>query len=87
MRERPEIPAPPAPAADDGMVEVVLESEPNDRGWTLVHGVTVPGDFIFKVGEPKRVPRAFAEALVANNPEPWQGKGHAIYRIIEGGEG
>lgn len=60
----------------EDLVDVVLEHDANGYGFTIV-----AGEYMFKVGEPTKVPRAFAEQLIAGNPEPWQGKGHNVYRI------
>lgn len=64
-------------AVGDSLVDVVLESEPSGRGYEDPRGGPR-----FHVGVPVKVPRALAEQLVGNNPEPWQGDGHSVYRIV-----
>ena len=62
-------------------VMIVLVGEP---GLGFTAPMNWAGEaFIFEPGVPQRVPRALAESLVSNNPQPWQTGGFATYRVVD----
>lgn len=63
-------------------VMVVWRGDGSSETYKMFPG---PG-LLFARDVPQRVALPVAEALVGNNPEPWQGGYCDVFEILEGGE-